>query len=45
LKEKNIITVPVSYNPKQRLEDDNPWQAHKSAWHPDEFKIRGLWLW
>jgi len=39
---KIIITVPVGYNPKQHLEDDNPWQAHKSAWHPDEFKIRGF---
>jgi hypothetical protein len=27
---------------EQHLEDNNPWQAHKSAWHPDEFKMRGF---
>ena len=37
-----IITVPVGYNPKQHLEDDNPWQLHKSAWYPDEFKACGF---
>lgn len=37
-----IITVPVGHNPKQFLEDNNPWQTHKSAWHPDEFRARGF---
>jgi len=37
-----IITVPVGYSPKNHLEDSNPWQAHKSSWHPDEFKKRGF---
>jgi len=41
-KGKIIITVPVGYNPKRHLEDDDPWQIHKSAWHPDEFKTRGF---
>ncbi|MDI6847756.1 MAG: methyltransferase domain-containing protein [Candidatus Bathyarchaeia archaeon] len=36
------ITVPVGYSPKQHLEDNNPWQQHKSGWHPDEFKKRGF---
>ena len=42
LRETIIITLPVSYNPKKHLEDDNPWQAHLSSWHPDEFKERGF---
>lgn len=37
-----IITTPVCYNPKQHLEDNNPWQMHQSTWHPDEFKKRGF---
>lgn len=37
-----IITVPVGQNSKQCLEDDNPWQIHRSAWYPDEFKARGF---
>lgn len=36
------ITVPVGYSQKQHLEDSNPWQQHKSGWHPDEFKTRGF---
>lgn len=40
-KEMVIITVPVGYNSKQHLEDENPWQIHQSAWNPDEFKTRG----
>lgn len=41
-RETIIITAPVGYNPKQNLEDDNPWQVHKSTWHPYEFKKRGF---
>jgi SAM-dependent methyltransferase len=37
-----IITVPVGFNPKSHIEDDNPWQIHQSAWHPDEFKDRAF---
>jgi SAM-dependent methyltransferase len=36
-----LITTPVGYNPKQDLEDNNPWQVHKSTWHPDDFKKHG----
>jgi ubiquinone/menaquinone biosynthesis C-methylase UbiE len=41
-KEAIIITVPVGQNSKQHLEDNNPWQTHRSAWYPDEFKARGF---
>ena len=41
-RETIIITIPVGYNPKHHLEDGNPWQAHRSSWHPEEFKWRGF---
>jgi len=41
-KEMVILTIPVDYNEKQHLEDENPWQIHRSAWHPDEFKMCGF---
>jgi SAM-dependent methyltransferase len=37
-----IITVPVGHNPKEHIEDYNPWQTHRSAWYPDEFKRHGF---
>lgn len=37
-----IITAPVGHNPKKHLENNNPWQAHRSTWYPDEFKTRGF---
>jgi len=40
-----IISVPVGSNPKQHLEDGNPHQAHKSEWHPEEFKKLGFKVW
>lgn len=36
-----IITTPVGSNPKHHLENGNPWQEHKSSWHPNEFKSLG----
>jgi len=36
-----FVFTPVGYSPKESLEDKNPWQAHKSGWHPHELKARG----
>jgi hypothetical protein len=36
------ITTPVGYNSKAHLEDDNPWQVHKSGWIPVELSVLGF---
>jgi SAM-dependent methyltransferase len=36
------LTLPVGENLKAFLEDDNPYQAHLSSWHPDEFTSQGF---
>jgi hypothetical protein len=40
-RKKNIIFTPNGYNPKKHLEDDNPYQVHKSGWTVDEFSALG----
>jgi hypothetical protein len=40
-RKKSIIFTPNGYNPKKQLEDDNPYQVHKSGWTVDEFSNRG----
>jgi len=40
-----IITVPVGSNPKHHLENENPYQKHKSEWYPDDFKKLGFKVW
>jgi SAM-dependent methyltransferase len=36
-----FIYTPVGFNPKSYLEDNNPWQAHRSVWHPNDFRSKG----
>jgi len=41
-KRQLILSTPVGINPKSHLEDENPWQAHISAWYPKDFKQIGF---
>jgi ubiquinone/menaquinone biosynthesis C-methylase UbiE len=36
-----FVFTPVGYNVKQNLEDNNPWQAHRSGWMTAELRKRG----
>ncbi len=36
-----FLYTTVGYNAKENLEDNNPWQAHRSGWRANEFRRRG----
>jgi len=38
---QTIVYTPVGFYAKSHLEDNNPWQAHKSGWYPVYFRSRG----
>jgi ubiquinone/menaquinone biosynthesis C-methylase UbiE len=36
-----FVFTPVGYMAKRNLEDNNPWQAHRSGWGTNELRKRG----
>lgn len=40
-RDQTFVFTPVGHNVKKHLEDDNPWQAHRSGWFTSELETMG----